>query len=156
MDRPVSEVDHDASNGNKRRLVEPYTHTWYKAPRAFTVTVPKGFAYRPSVPGLPAAVLALLPNGIAPTYALENASCVHDFVYAHRGRMTYVVHNRLAKPQSSFGQKDMTRSEADAVMLSDEKDPTWLKLYAWLFVRAFGWWAWYDWPDRIGSLFSRS
>jgi hypothetical protein len=71
---------------------------------------------------------------LAPWYALEDVSAAHDYLYRMRE-----VHGR-------------PRAEADAVLFADDSDPTWLQYAAWVYCRAFGWIAWYDYDDAIKDI----
>lgn len=86
------------------------------------VTVPEGYHYRPGV-ALRLGSMGLI-DIFGPTYALEDSSCFHDWLYDNHEKY------------------DITRAEADYVMFCDEAEPYWIRVVAWVLVRSFGWTVW--------------
>lgn len=103
-----------------RVTVAPVRAEWIHDGQRYAVQVPPGFRYKPGI-SLRLGSLGLL-DIFAPTYSLEDVSCVHDYCYRHR--------------------TDMPRAAADEVMRLDDGDPDWVGQVAWGLVRVFGWTVW--------------
>jgi len=105
------------------RVTETTTLAWTHEGEVYWRRVPEGFEY---VPGVSSAVMLLLSVSGHP-YALQSASCLHDYLYAERE----------SRPEDA-----VPRTVADAAIWSDDGDPRWLQAVAWGAVRAFGWIVW--------------
>jgi len=112
----------------RRRLTKPFSLTWEYGDQEYHVKVfADGHSYEVSAPRPLRALAALF----APYYSLEDVSAAHDYLYREREA------------------HDGSRAEVDAVLFADDSDPAWLQWAAWLYVRAVGWVAWYDYDEAI-------
>lgn len=106
----------------RRKVIEPVTASYVVDGQERDVHVPDGFEYKIGV-SVRFGLVGLI-DIFAPTYALEDVSCYHDWLYKNRDKHLF------------------TRREADAVMMADDRDPYVIRLLAWLIVRAVGWTVW--------------
>jgi len=138
----------------KRRLVKRFCYEWEVDGVTYWIEVPKGFAYRVSF-------FLILPR-----YAFEDVSCIHDILYLLYSYLQGRVKHQGLRQQiekmvfSITDDKDMgtarlTRRIADQVLLSGP-EPKWMKWLAYAYARTFGWWMWYDVPQRFFDLIKKN
>lgn len=136
--RPISVT---TPGHKRRRLVEPVTYRWTHNGDEFKVVVPAdGHGFEVSAPR-PLRALAVL---VGPYYSFEDVSAAHDYLYRERGVNVAWVRNGGLGP---WRTTTIDRKAADAIMLSDEDDPLWLRYIAWAYVRLVGWFPWNGWDD---------
>jgi hypothetical protein len=123
---PIPSVPSVVSGDKAYRVTtEEVEVTWTVCGTTYKTVIEEGFRYRPGV-SVRLGSLGLI-DLFGPSYALEDASAAHDWVYH--------VHEVCPSRAPS-------RRVADALLLEDEGDPYGIRLVAWAVTRAVGWIVW--------------
>lgn len=137
-ERTADVVSGITEDNNQRYVAESFMWEWECDGTPLGVKVPEGFEFKISGSRLARAFIKLF----GPTFAFERVVAVHDLLYKTKGRI-HLSEQMNAEP--------FTRKQADAVMLSDPADPTWMQWIVYGSIRLFGKWVWED-DDEVPSL----
>ena len=136
-------------------LTERWTVEWEDGGVEFRFSIPRGYTFQPSIP---------TPfKGIVPPEQVRLAAAMHDWGYANRGDVGAEV--RLDEEWKRL-ERPLTRREVDRgmVIVAQKVAATinerygeevasiapWRLLLVFVFIVAFGWFLWDDWPERLG------
>ena len=141
--------------GYQDELTEEWTVEWKMDGRSYRFTVPKGYTFSPSIPGI------FFP--LLPTSRFRHASAPHDWAYFNRGDVEAEVKEN--GEWKSLG-RPLTRKEVDRAFIIHAAQvaetinarygervaevKSWQLGLAYIGVRAGGWFLWYDWPQKLG------
>jgi hypothetical protein len=152
VDNPKS---YPSSGKKKRTLCEDYTHVFplLNGQKA-KLTIPEGYEYEMSIPRPIQPFKVLLFD----YYALEGSVVAHDWIYRHKGEVTYQVKKPSVNPSIGLVETNswkrikggrLTQKQADLVLVSDPKDSEYLRWVAYRLARVFGAVAWDDIIEEV-------
>jgi len=153
-------ISSHVAEGHRDRVLDapdPYAKEWEWGGHTWKVKVPAGFKYRPTTTPLPRTLISLFWG----RYALEDESLPRLYLENPRWKTSPSPHDytwkipRYYKDGELVEGERMPKGASDALLLGGG-DMRILRWGAWILSMTVGWAVWWDWHEKVESLFGRS